>query len=353
VTRIVVLGGRGFFGAAAVDLLRRDGVHPVIASRRPGADLRIDVEDAGSLRAALQAGDVVIDAAGPFQPRSTALAEACLERRCDLIDLSDSLEYTRRVQQLASAIGSTRSRLLPACSSVSAVSAALVRLSGVRDPVRVSAFLAPATRNTSTPATAASLLSALAGPVRLRRGGELVERRAFGEERFFAFPAPLGRVRARLGESPDAVTLPLVWPGLRDVDFWIDTRRRALNVLFAAAARARSVRALVRAAAPIGRRLTKRFGPRSGGFGIEVEEPGGRRVAMGFVHASHSYLVAVAPAVLAAEALAAGASFPVGLVPVDRYVEPLQLIEYLRRMGVQAFPPAPSPQGRHPDVAGS
>ena len=84
--RIVVVGGRGWFGGAAAEMLRRAGGVPVIASRRPGADVLIDAEDSRSLAAGLHEGDVVIDAAGPFHGRSSALVVACLARRCDVID---------------------------------------------------------------------------------------------------------------------------------------------------------------------------------------------------------------------------------------------------------------------------
>ena len=336
-TRIVVLGGRGFFGRAAVDLLRKEGLAPLVASRRAGGDLLADAEHSGSLRVALRSGDLIIDAAGPFQRRSTALVEACLAIGCDLIDIADSLDYVRGIQQLASRADASGVRVLTACSSVSAVSAALIRLTGCRSPVRVSAVLAPATGNTSTAATAATLVAGLEHPVRSLHGGRLVERRAFSEARPFEFPPPVGRVRARLAESPDAITLPLVWPTLRTVDFWMDTRRGVLNALFGLAARSRVVRTLVFAGQPLGRRLTKTFGARSGGFGIEVEDAGGERIAAGFVHATHSYLVAVAPVVLAAKAIARGSLGGRGLIAANRFVDPRELVEYLGRIGVRGF----------------
>src|SRR5260370_30049982 len=91
--RIVVAGGLGFFGRTAAERLRADGAQPLIAARRPGADLRLDVEDPASLRAALRPGDVVLDIVGPFQDRTTALAEAVLEIGCDLVDIADSRAY--------------------------------------------------------------------------------------------------------------------------------------------------------------------------------------------------------------------------------------------------------------------
>ena len=336
-TRIIVVGARGFFGRAAVDLLRREGERPLVASRRPGADLIVDAEQRDSLRASLRSGDVVVDAAGPFQRRSTALIEECAAIGCDVIDLSDSLDYARQVHALAPRIDSAGVRVLTSCSSVSAVSAALVCLTGVEQPVRVSVFLAPATRNTSTGATAQALFSILARPIRLRRSGALVERPAFSEERRLDFPPPVGLVRGRLGESPDSLFLPEVWPTLRDVDFWIDLRRRPLNALVAAAAGSRSLRRLLGALQPVGRRMTKVVGARSGGFAVEVEGASGARAAAGFVHASHSYVVAVAPAVLAAKAIAAGRFPASGLVAVDRHVEPHELVAWLRRAGVVHF----------------
>ncbi|MBV8199995.1 MAG: hypothetical protein JOZ15_05155, partial [Acidobacteria bacterium] len=282
-TRILIIGGRGFFGAAAVELLRRDGLRPLIGSRRPGADCQVDAEGAASLRAALRGGDVVIDAAGPFQRRSSLLVEIALGAGCDVIDLADSLDHARRMQRLAPRIERAGTRVLTACSSVSAVTAALVRALGVTAPARISAILAPATRNTSTAATAQSLLASLERPVRVLRGGRLVERRAFGEQKRCRLPPPVGAVRARLGESADAVTLPPVWPTLRDVDFWVDTRRRLLNAVFAAAARHRPVRSLVRLLQPVGRRVAKSFGARAGGFAVEVEDAAGARHVAGFV----------------------------------------------------------------------
>lgn len=335
--RLIVVGGLGFFGAATVGALRREGHRVLVASRRSPADLYVDPENANSIRAALAPGDVVIDAAGPFQRRSTTLVEACLSIGCDVIDLADSLDYVSKVQDLGKRTAAARVRVLTACSSVSAVSAALIHLAGPEAPVRVSVFLAPATRHTSTPATASSFLSAIGRDVRLVRDGALVQRPAFSERRTLGFPRPVGPVSAGLAESADAITLPRVWPTLRHVDFWVDTRRGALNRLFGAAARMPRLCSLVRAFEPVARPLAQLVGARSGGFAIDVEDASGRRVAAGFVHSSQSYLVAVAPAVLAARHLAAGTFKATGFVPADRHVNPFELREWLQEAGVSYF----------------
>ncbi|HXT21308.1 MAG TPA: hypothetical protein VN923_11195, partial [Thermoanaerobaculia bacterium] len=127
----------------------------------------------------------------------------------------------------------------------------------------------------------------------------------------------------------------------REVDFRVATRRRLLDHLLAAAARHPALLASLRAAMPVGRRLARWLGPRSGGFVVEVEAAGGRVHRAGFVHDRHSYLVAVAPAVLAARALAAGTFPDTGLVPAARQVDPQRLRELLARHGVRYFADSP------------
>ena len=119
------------------------------------------------------------------------------------------------------------------------------------------------------------------------------------------------------------------------------TRRRLLDHLLAAAARHPALLASLRAAMPVGRRLARWLGPRSGGFAVEVEAAGGSVYRTGFVHDRHSYLVAVAPAVLAARALAAGTFPETGLVPAARQVDPQRLCELLARHGVRYFADPP------------
>jgi saccharopine dehydrogenase-like protein len=296
-----------------------------------------DAEDPAALRAALRSHDVVIDAAGPFQQRSTTLVEACLTIGCDVIDLADSFDYLSKIHSLAPAIARAGVRVLTACSSVSAVSAALVRLSGVQAPVRVSTFLAPAIRKTATPGTSISLLSTLDRPVRLLRNGSIVRGLVFSQTRAFTFPPPIGEISARLAESADAITLPRVWPSLRDVDFWVDTRRRLLNSLIATAARSRSLGVAMRGAEATGRRIMKYVGSTSGGFGIELKESNGDSHSSGFLHPNHSYIVAVVPAVLAARRIAAGSCAQTGLVPSDRQVDPWEMVGYLRESGISDF----------------
>lgn len=332
--RIVVLGGLGFFGATAVERLRAEGARPLTAARRAGADLRLDVEDGASLRAALRPGDVVLDTVGPFQDRTTALAEAALEVGFDLIDIADSRAYVAKLYALRARFAQRGVRLLTACSSVSAVSAALVRHSGVSDPVRVTGFLAPATQSAANPGSGGSLLRSVGRPVQVLRDGQVVTRTGWRDTRTLLMPPPIGRMRGRLYESADGITLPSVWPSLRTVDFYVDSRVFGLNPLLDLAARWRPMHALLTRFLRPGLALSRWLGSATGCLAYEIEAAAGPVVRLALIGAHHGHYTPIAPAVLAALALAEDRFEPRGLAPPDRYVEADTLLAYLDRSGV-------------------
>ena len=336
--RIVVLGGQGFFGAAAVERLRADGAQPLTAARRPGADLMVDAEDPASLRSALRPGDVVVDTIGPFQGRSMALLDAALEIGFDLVDIADSRAYVAQVYQCVDEINARGMRVLTACSSISAVSAALVRRSGITDPVRVTGFLAPATRFTSNPGSARSLLRSVGQPIQILDGGRMAARTGWRETRRFQMPPPIGEVQGHLFESADAVTLPPLWPSLRRVDFYVDSRVPGLNATFALAARWPAFHRLVSACFRPGLALTRRLGSAVGCLAFEIEGADGRRVGYALIAAERGYLTPIVPAVIAARAIAEGRFAPTGLVPADEQVEAEELLAYLQALGVELVP---------------
>jgi saccharopine dehydrogenase-like NADP-dependent oxidoreductase len=91
--RVIVLGGLGHFGLTAADQLRSRGIPVQVASRSTAADLQIDANNPDSIRSVLRVDDLIIDAAGPFHARSTALLESAIEIGFDVIDINDDLQY--------------------------------------------------------------------------------------------------------------------------------------------------------------------------------------------------------------------------------------------------------------------
>ncbi|HYJ80770.1 MAG TPA: hypothetical protein VEW03_14240 [Longimicrobiaceae bacterium] len=332
--RVVVLGGTGFFGASAARLLRQRGITPVLASRHPPSGLRVDAEDPASLRGALRPGDVVLDAAGPFQRRTPALVEAAMDVGFDLVDLADSLAYVRAVLARFDAVRSAGIRVLPACSSVSAVSAALVAWSGVARPVRLSGFLVPSSRRMRGAATAAALLGSVGAPVEVLRGGRLVRRRGLEETAGFPSGTPLGRVRGRLFETPDPALLPASHPTLRDVAWYVDVNVPGLGALLGLAARRPAVRAAVERLLAPGMVVARALGRPRGGVACEVEGQDGEVARLALSSRADAFLTAVVPATLACESLARGAHEGCGVLPPHLQVDPRQLLHRLEELGI-------------------
>ncbi len=334
-TRIVVLGGYGFFGAAAVERLRADGHSPLVGSRRAGADVRVDVEDAASLRAALRPGDVVIDTVGPFQDRTTALLEAAMEVGFDVIDISDSVAYAEAVCALQPRIDARGIRVLTSCSSVSAVSAAAIAMSGLAKPVRLTAFLVPASKYAVYPSTAESMMRSVGRPVRVWRDGRMESRVGWRDAYRMDLPPLIGRRCGHLFESADSVTLPRVWPSLKTAEMYVDVNVPGFGAVMSLAARSNAVRALVRMCRNPGLALARRLGTTVGCMAYEIEGPGGdvRRYAL--LAASRGYFIPIVPAVAAARRIAQGRLAQRGLIPPDRHLEAGELLHDLRALGVQ------------------
>jgi hypothetical protein len=333
VTRVIAVGGLGLFGRTAAEQLERLGTPVLIASRRSG-DLVIDANNTASIRNALRAGDLVLDAAGPFRERSVTLIEAAIEIGFDVVDINDDLAYAEKVLALEPQIASAGIRVLSSASSVSAVAAAIVRLSSVVAPVRVTAWLAPATRHTANPGAALSLLNVVGRSVRVYRQGYLQSLPGWGEARGFTMPPPIGPICGRLFESADAVYLPRIWPTLRDVTMYVDTNLPGGNAMLRLTAGRPTVRRILERHVRWGTWLARILGSSAGGIGYEVEDTSGRIVRWALASCETSYLVAVAPAVLAAQAIVEGRFVHRGMVLPDRQVEPDELRSFLQANGI-------------------
>jgi hypothetical protein len=327
--RIIVAGGRGFFGRTITELLRDDGLRPLVASRGPGADVECNVEDARSLRAALRSGDVVIDTVGPFQDRSTTLVEAACEVGFDVVDLSDSIAYARKVWDLKPRIDAAGVRVLTACSAMSAISAALVRQSGFAEPVRVTGFIAPASRHSANSATGASLLRSVGQPIEVLRDGELVTQVGWLDRRTIEVSPPLGQIRGHMFETVDSFLLPKVWPTIRTAEFFVDSRVPGLNGMFTLAAHAAPLRRLMERFQSFGLVVARRFGASTGGLAYEIECSSGAVRRFVLATSDRAYRIAAVPAVLAAHNIAMGRFPRRGMVSCDHLVAADELFRYL------------------------
>jgi hypothetical protein len=315
--RVVILGASGFFGRLIAERLRAAGLQPILASRWR-SEVRIDANDREQIRANLKARDLVIDTAGPFQTRTTTLIESARTIGFDVIDLSDSPEYTKKIYDLEAPIGAAGIRVLTACSALSAVSAAVVKSVGVTDPRRVSAYLVPATRYTANPATTQSMLMSL-----------------IGKPRTIRFPRPLGTRSGFTVKSVDVVTLPRVFPSVRTAELIVDTKVPGANALLKLFGLWPGFRRAMEGYEHVAIAIARRIGPKHGVLAYEISAPLMQKYVI--FSGEKSYLLAVLPAIQAAIAIVNGRFKPRGLVPPTQHVDSSQLFEAVRAEGITAM----------------
>jgi len=325
--RRVVVVGAGLFGLVIASRLAQRGITPLVAARS-GHDIQLDAEDDASIRAALRSGDVIVDAAGPFAIRTTRLVRVAIERGCDVIDISESLAWSEAILALAQRAIDAGISLYPACSAVAAVAGACIRASGFTSPTEVDLFLAPASADTASTGTVHGLLSSVGGTIRTLRDGRISSVRGYTEKR----PFPGARRRGGIVEHAGAVLLPRSWPSLQRADFWVDPNAPMARIGLAVATRVPAFAALARAIGPV-------IGPgpmarHDGEFAVQVSESG-RAASYVFSAARFSYLVAVEPAVIAAEAVARGVPVPAGVILPHAQIDHEELFTRLRGLGIE------------------
>ena len=320
--RVVVVGA-GFFGRHVARRLVASGVGPLVAARR-GGDVRMDAEDEASLRAVLRRGDVVVDTAGPFSLRTPRLVRVATEIGCDVVDLAERLAWTEAVLALRDRITAAGVSVYPACSAIAAVSGACVVASELV-PRSVDQYLAPASRETASPAAVAGLIGSLGCPIRTLRDGRIETVSGYVESDRF----PGSRRRGGVVESAATVLLPLSWPTLRRVDFWVDPNmplaRRTLGIAARVGVLAAAARWLAPRVPPLGRR--------DGLFAVRVRDTV-REVSITLSAPTGSYLVAVEPAVMVAHRLAHGATAHAGIALPHEQIDPDALFGRLRSLRV-------------------
>lgn len=332
--RIVLLGCRGFFGGVIATHLRNLDIDAVCGSRRGGPGITaIDPEDPASLRGTLRPDDVVVDAAGPYQRRTMALIDVAASVGAHVIDIADSLSYVQAVYARRAAIDAARIAVLTGCSSVSAVIASLVRASGL-SPAAVSVCLSPAAQETAREGSARSLLASIGAPVHLYRDGRLVQVPGWTEQRRVDFGPPVGTRTVRLVESADAITLPLIWPELRSVEFRVDTHVPGFNLALSLVTRLPVLRTVLNPALSPGLAFARWFGSAAGGLRVDVEDSRGNRAGFSLTSPQRSFVSAIAPAVLAARRLATVPDVEPGILAHDRHVDPAVLLSFLEHHGI-------------------
>jgi lysine 6-dehydrogenase len=222
VSRVLVLGGSGEMGSAAVaDLVERTDHEVVIGDIRPDAAaallrrigapervIRVDVDDPVSLAAALADTDVVLNAT--YMRQVVPVTDAAIAAGVHLVDLG--AYYPETLQQLDrhDAAVAAGCRIVPGCGVAPGLTNILARLGADRlhvvDSIRMYSYITHPMW--TSPGIVVTRFDASTGTSVVLEDGVLVERPSFSGEERFVFPEPYGAQAVHLVPHPEPVTLP-------------------------------------------------------------------------------------------------------------------------------------------------
>ena len=248
---VLLLGGYGGFGARIAPRLVAEGFTVLVAGRSRERAERFCAGRTGmvplaldrdrDLAAALAARRpfAVVDAAGPFQGSSYAVAEACMAAGCHYLDIADGRDFVAGIGALDARARAAGVAVISGASSVPALSGAAARhLAAGLDEVRdVAVAISASHRAAAGASVTRAILSYVGRPVRLWRGGRWTEAFGWGERRRESFAvAGIAPIRGRLvgiADVPDLALLPDRLPGRPAVTFRAGTEFDVANLALA------------------------------------------------------------------------------------------------------------------------
>jgi hypothetical protein len=240
VSRILIVGGYGAFGARVAERLSREsGTEIVIAGRnaQKAADYaqrlagagstaarvthaRLDAVPATSEQIAALKPSVTINASGPFQGQGYGLARACIAAGSHYVDLADARVFVTGITQLDAAARAAGVCVISGASSVPGLSSAVVQ-DYARQFARLDAVeigISPGNSFDPGVATGASILSQAGKPHAYRKAGRAETAYGWQGLSRHRFPVLGARWMSDV-DVPDLELLPQHFPSLQDVRF--------------------------------------------------------------------------------------------------------------------------------------
>jgi saccharopine dehydrogenase-like NADP-dependent oxidoreductase len=221
-SRILVLGGSGEMGSAAVaDLIERTDHEVTVGDIRPeaaaallgslGAPERVipvDVEDHRSLAAALADTDVVLNAT--YMRHNVRVTDAAIGAGVHLVDLGSYYSETREQLDRHDRAVAAGCRIVPGCGVAPGLTNILARLGAdaldAVDAVRIYSYITHPMW--TSPGIVATRFDASTGTSLVLEDGRLTERPSFSGDETIVFPEPYGAQTVHLVPHPEPVTLP-------------------------------------------------------------------------------------------------------------------------------------------------
>ena len=236
--RIVLFGATGYTGRLVAESLLRRGVRPVLAGRSAtslaelvsvlGGGLETataDVSRPETVRALVEAGDVLVSCVGPFARGGEPAVRAAIDAKAHYLDSTGEGTFIRRVFEEFGPQASRAGVVLLTAMGYDWVPGnlagglALAEAGEAAVRLDVGYFMTGDPRGGMSGGTRASAAGAMLDPTFTFRDGRLVTER--GAARIRGFDVR-GRERPGISVgSSEAFSLPRVHPTLRDVDVYL------------------------------------------------------------------------------------------------------------------------------------
>jgi hypothetical protein len=370
-SRILVLGGYGGFGARLSRRLAARGHDVIVAGRNLAkaeafcaghARMTPRVADRnGDIGGVLTAcrPEILIDAAGPFQGSDFRVPEACARAGVSYIDLADARAFVTGIGALDGAARKAGMAIIAGASSVPALSGAVARrLAAGMEAVRtVEIVISASNHATAGESIAAAILSYVGRPVRLWRGRRWDRGWGWQELRRETFRVDgAGEIRNRwlaIADVPDHDLLPEALPGRPAVIFRAGTESAVQTIglwLLSWLVRWSSVPSLARAAPMLRplQRVSRWLSDGRSAMSVRVKgEAGGAFVERQWTLVAENGdgpEIPTLAAVLLAEAVAAGTVAPGardagGLLELDAFEPLFRMLSIRHGIAERALPP--------------
>jgi hypothetical protein len=238
VTRILIIGGYGAFGARVAERLAREAACGIVIAGRSAAraaqhagalagtakvevlHARLDATTATAKEIRATGARVLINASGPFQKQDYALARACIAAGCHYVDLADARAFVTGITALDAEARAADVAVISGASSVPGLSSAVVHEFAGQfarlDAVEIG--ISPGNSFDPGIATTASILAQVGKPFVRRSGGQVETVYGWQGLHRHRFPEIGARWLGNV-DVPDLALLPAHLPALRTVQF--------------------------------------------------------------------------------------------------------------------------------------